>query len=101
MKLGLDFPVHNNLGYWNGEPAATSSLFFGAGVAGICNVSTLSYARGKGIGAALTVRPLLEAHEMGYHIGILCQIEFFRRALFLPIICQHSHRYIYVRVNRL
>ena len=65
VKLGWDFPVRNYLGFWNGEPVATSSLFFGAGVAGICNVSTLSHARGKGIGAALTARPLQEAREMG------------------------------------
>lgn len=99
MKLGWDFPVRNDLGYWNGMPIATSSLFFGAGVAGIYIVSTLSHARGKGIGAALTVRPLQEAREMGYHTGILqsspmgfnvykrlwvrhlCQIEYLQRAL--------------------
>jgi predicted GNAT family acetyltransferase len=60
-------------------------------------VATLPEARGKGIGAALTVNPLQEAREMGHRIGVLqssemgfnvykmlgfrhlCQIEYFYR----------------------
>jgi GNAT superfamily N-acetyltransferase len=93
--IGLDLPFRHFLGYWNGEPVATSLLFTGGGVAGIYNVATLPEARGQGIGAALTFRPLQEAREMGYCIGTLqssamgysvyrklgfrhlCQIEYF------------------------
>ena len=99
VQLGLDFPLRNYLGYFNSKPVATSSAFFGGGVVGIYSVSTLPEARGKGIGAALTLQPLDEARQLGYRIGVLqssemgfsvykklgfkhlCQIENFYRGL--------------------
>ena len=70
-KLGLDLPMRNYIGTLNGEPVSTSSLFIGGGVAGVYCVSTLPGARGKGLGTALTVKPLRDAREMGYRIGVL------------------------------
>ena len=71
--IGLDqtLPWHRYIGFQDGEPLATSAVFHGAGVAGLYYVSTLPQARGQGIGTAITLKPLVEAHEMGYEIAIL------------------------------
>jgi GNAT superfamily N-acetyltransferase len=58
-----------------GEPVATNMLFNGAGVASVYAVGTVPAARGQGIGGAITLAPLLEARQMGYHHAVLFSTE--------------------------
>lgn len=64
-------PFQTYLALLNGHPVGTSQQFTSAGVAGIYNVTTLPEVRGRGIGAAITMAPLLAAHRMGFRVGIL------------------------------
>ena len=71
IGLHCDAPFRHYLARVDGQPAATCSLFFGAGVAGIYDVSTLPSRRRRGLGAAITRRALDEARDAGYRVAIL------------------------------
>jgi predicted GNAT family acetyltransferase len=66
-----DRTLRRYLGWWDGEPVATSALALGAGLATIECVGTIEALRGRGIGTAMTVAPLLEARRHGFRIAAL------------------------------
>ena len=67
--------VQPYLAWWNDKPVATCLLVLGAGAAGIYAVATIPEARRKGIGAWVTLYPLLQAREIGYRVGVLASSE--------------------------
>lgn len=69
--IELKQPVRFYLGSLNGKPVSTSMVFFAEGVAGLYFVATLPEARNRGIGFAITQKPLKVAREMGYRVGTL------------------------------
>ncbi len=73
LKTDLEckLPVKHYLGLMDGIPAATSMSYLAAGVAGIYLVATLPEARNKGVGFAMTQKPLKDAKTLGYLIGTL------------------------------
>ena len=75
FRPGIDRPFVAYVGALGEEPVASSLVFFGAGVAGIYHVSTVPEHRGRGVGAAITRAPLMEARRRGYRSAILHATE--------------------------
>jgi GNAT superfamily N-acetyltransferase len=71
IGLGPGSPFRHFLARLHGAPVATCSLFLGAGVAGIYDVSTLPERRKRGIGRLITRAAMHEARALGYRMAIL------------------------------
>jgi ribosomal protein S18 acetylase RimI-like enzyme len=68
-------PWEMYVGSLDGRAVATNMLFFGAGVATVFAIGTVPDARGRGIGAAITLHGLAEARERGYRYAVLFASE--------------------------
>jgi GNAT superfamily N-acetyltransferase len=86
------------IAYQDGEAVGTSALLLHADVAGIFAVATIPRARGRGIGTALTLVPLLEARWRGYRVGTLqatpMGLPVYRRLGFLEV-CSPIEMYLW------
>jgi ribosomal protein S18 acetylase RimI-like enzyme len=70
-----DAPWRMYVGWLDGRPVSTNMLFFGAGVATVFAIGTVPDARGRGIGAAITLHGLADARERGYRYAVLFATE--------------------------
>lgn len=84
------------LGRLNGRPIATNILFNGAGVVGVYGIAVTPAARGRGIGAAITLGPVLEERDRsGYRHAVLFSTE-----MGVPVYERIGFRMTDVRINR-
>jgi len=76
------------IGLLDDEPVATAELTIGGGVVGLYNISTLPAFRGRGVGSAMTHRPLADARAAGWQTAILqaadAGVGVYRRLGFVP-----------------
>lgn len=75
VGLGGTSRFRHFLGFVDGEPVATCSLFLGAGVAGVYDVGTVPERRRRGFGAAITRAAIADAGTGGYRMAILHSSE--------------------------
>ena len=74
--LGIEeAPWSFHVGSLEGSPVATAILAPGGGVAGVLGVGTVEAARGRGIGAAITLAAYRDARDLGYRYGVLFSSE--------------------------
>ncbi len=95
LALGANTPWRLYVGYWQGKPVATNMIFNGGGVSGLFCVGTIPEARGKGFGAAITLKPLLDAQAEGYRYGVLFAAE-----MAIPMYRKVGFREVGIQIGR-
>ncbi len=68
---GDDAPFRHFVARLDGQAVGTSTVYFGAGVAGIYFVMAHPSVRRRGVGAAVTLAALRDARARGHRIGVL------------------------------
>lgn len=73
LGLGLEGrqPLHHYLARVDGRPAGIAELFLGQRAAGLYSVGVSPAFRGRGIGTALVLTPLLVARTLGHDLGVV------------------------------
>lgn len=71
LGFGGRQPLHFYLAHVDGEPAGIAQMFLGQRAAGLYSVGVAPRFRGRGIGTALVLTPMLVARTLGYDIGVV------------------------------
>lgn len=71
LGLGGRQPLQHYLARVDGQPAGVAQLFLGQRAAGLYSVGVSPAFRGRGIGTALVLTPLLVARTIGYDVGVV------------------------------
>ncbi len=71
LAEGKTSAAKNFMAMIDDEPVGMSSIYFGAGVAGLYAIGTLTEYQRRGIGAAVTLKALLYGIKRGYEISVL------------------------------
>lgn len=72
-RLFLDplLPAYHYIGYVNGKPVGTSTVFYSSGIAGIYNITVLPEARNLGVGSDMTIIAMNRAKKDGFRYAVL------------------------------
>jgi GNAT superfamily N-acetyltransferase len=71
LGFGARQPLHHYVARIDGQPAGVAELFLGQRVAGLYSLAVAPAFRGRGIGTALVLTPLLVARTLGYDTGVV------------------------------
>jgi GNAT superfamily N-acetyltransferase len=84
------------LGRLNGQPVASNIVLNGAGVVGLYGIAVTPSERGKGIGAAITLKPILDERDRGgYQYAVL-----FASLMGAFVYARIGFQLVEVRINR-
>jgi ribosomal protein S18 acetylase RimI-like enzyme len=71
LGFGARQPLHHYVARIDGQPAGVAELFLGQRAAGLYSLAVAPAYRGRGIGTALVLTPLLVARTTGYDTGVV------------------------------
>ncbi|OGO15168.1 MAG: hypothetical protein A2Y93_00575 [Chloroflexi bacterium RBG_13_68_17] len=71
VGFGDDRPLRNLVGFLDGVPVATATVFLAAGLASLHSITTVPEARRRGLGAAITQAALHVARGRGVRTAVL------------------------------
>src|SRR5690606_37240641 len=70
LDSGARQPLHHYLARIDGRPAGVAEMFLGQRSAGLYSLAVAPAYRGRGIGTALVLTPLMVARTLGYDVAV-------------------------------